>query len=550
MLKGKKWLRMVKNQENGITLIALVVTIIILLILAGITVGAITGDNGIIGNAGKAKEETEITNEKEIIEKATVQAMENNKYGNIEENELQEQLDKETGEGKTEATDVGNEYEVVFHESNRYYTVDKNGNLEGAYEIVEDKYPGDMTVGKDGGVLDGTEEKPYEIWCIEDLVEWSKNYSKYQNSNIILCRDLNFKSRNSYNDSSSIDYGDINQDEQISELITELTTGLGFYPIANFSGTFDGKNYELRNLYVSNSENRKMNIGFFSRVSSGAVVQNIHISGEINATCYDAGGIVGFITENNINLSNNSFEGKVESKGNGGGIIGATNNMCLNILVSKCYNNAEIIGINGGGIIAKGSGLEILNCANKGNITVKTGGGSAGGIVGKVDSANGADIYNCFNTGDIINDSTITYSSSGGIVGNVTANGKYVNIANCYNTGKTTAQYSYITNFSGGILGGFWYNTYETNIKNCYYDQIKSNRSVGGSKEEHAQKLTLEQLQGKELIQINKESAGKLLVEILNEYKDSNPIDINNEPIDTSNWLYWKQGKSGYPIFE
>ena len=43
------------KQENGITILALVITIIVLLILAGITIGAITGDNGIIRNAGQAK---------------------------------------------------------------------------------------------------------------------------------------------------------------------------------------------------------------------------------------------------------------------------------------------------------------------------------------------------------------------------------------------------------------------------------------------------------------------------------------------------------------
>ena len=137
--KGK-----MKNQK-GITLLALVITIIVLLILAGITISAITGDNGIIGNAEQAKEETEIANEKEIIEKATVQAMGNNKYGNIEESELQSELDKETGEGKTEATDIGDEFEVVFIDSNRYYTVDKDGNVGEGQEIIKDKNPGDIT---------------------------------------------------------------------------------------------------------------------------------------------------------------------------------------------------------------------------------------------------------------------------------------------------------------------------------------------------------------------------------------------------------------------
>ena len=117
------------KKNRGITLLALVITIIILLILAGITINAITGDNGIIGNAGQAKEETEIANEKEIVEKATVQAMGNNKYGNIEEDELQGELDKETGEGETQTTEINEEIEVLFTNSGRYYAVDKDGNV-------------------------------------------------------------------------------------------------------------------------------------------------------------------------------------------------------------------------------------------------------------------------------------------------------------------------------------------------------------------------------------------------------------------------------------
>ena len=119
------------RNKRGVTLLALVITIIVLLILAGITISAITGENGIIRNAGQAKEETEISEEKEIVEKATVQAMGNNKYGNIEEKELQEQLNKEAGEGKTDVTDIEDAFEVVFMKSNRYYTVDKEGNIEG-----------------------------------------------------------------------------------------------------------------------------------------------------------------------------------------------------------------------------------------------------------------------------------------------------------------------------------------------------------------------------------------------------------------------------------
>ena len=48
------------KKQEGITLVALVVTIIVLIILAGISINLILGDNGIITIAKKAKENTEL----------------------------------------------------------------------------------------------------------------------------------------------------------------------------------------------------------------------------------------------------------------------------------------------------------------------------------------------------------------------------------------------------------------------------------------------------------------------------------------------------------
>ena len=53
------------KKQQGITLVALVITIIVLLILAGITIGTLSGDNGILNNTGKAKEDTEISKEQQ-----------------------------------------------------------------------------------------------------------------------------------------------------------------------------------------------------------------------------------------------------------------------------------------------------------------------------------------------------------------------------------------------------------------------------------------------------------------------------------------------------
>ena len=41
------------NKKDGITLISLVVTIVVLLILAWISVGTLLGENGVVNNAKK-----------------------------------------------------------------------------------------------------------------------------------------------------------------------------------------------------------------------------------------------------------------------------------------------------------------------------------------------------------------------------------------------------------------------------------------------------------------------------------------------------------------
>ena len=57
--------RISRAHNCGITLVALVVTIVILLILAGITLTYVFGDNGIIQLAKQAKNETEVGIQKE-----------------------------------------------------------------------------------------------------------------------------------------------------------------------------------------------------------------------------------------------------------------------------------------------------------------------------------------------------------------------------------------------------------------------------------------------------------------------------------------------------
>ena len=66
--------KILKEREKGITLIALVITIIVLLILAGATIATLTGDNGIITRANQAKEEIQMAEEEELRKLTQVEA--------------------------------------------------------------------------------------------------------------------------------------------------------------------------------------------------------------------------------------------------------------------------------------------------------------------------------------------------------------------------------------------------------------------------------------------------------------------------------------------
>lgn len=82
-----------KQKNNGITLIALVITIIVLLILAGVSIATLTGDNGILTKASEASKQTEIAEVKEKVQ-TDILAKQTENEGNISKEEFVEILNK------------------------------------------------------------------------------------------------------------------------------------------------------------------------------------------------------------------------------------------------------------------------------------------------------------------------------------------------------------------------------------------------------------------------------------------------------------------------
>ena len=540
-----------KETQKGITLISIVITIIVLLILAGISIATLNGDSGIIKKSKEAKEQTEISEEKEVVNRAIVQAIGNNKKGDLIESKLQEQLDKIASSGKTEVTDTGEEFEVVFMNSNRYYNVDKDGNIVEEGKIVIDKSPGDITKDENGN--DIKEGQPYEIWCIEDLVTFSNmvngngiklengkaieinTSTDFTNKTVELKRNLNFKSKYSYTNSKRTDFGDINGNENDGNtLMNEMTTGTGFNPIGyaqtvpsgytqvgpSFRGIFDGNGNNIDNIYI----NRSKASGLFGYVSGAKKIKNINISGEIIATNSFAGGIIGYYN------------------------IGAT---AVTTNIIKCTNKASITTNGGttiywssngvsGGIVGRAQGKLIIDsCSNFGNISGEM---SAGGITGK-----DADyIKNCFNAGTIISSgSTSTDSYAGGIVG-----GEYaatISIENCYNIGDISAK-----KVAGGIIGGGTVGS--VNIKNSYNNGNIKNATTkkamvgniaftitNGYYNSSLTDSTITIDNG--LIDIADKSSEEF-INLLNSYRNDGE---ETYPID---WKRWKLGEKGYPVLD
>ena len=101
----------IKKDMKGITLIALVITIIVLLILAGVSIATLTGQNGILTQSQNAKEQTENSNNWEQVKLAvTAGKLENITKGTDLNTAIQNELRKTdsaaTVTGETEEKEI------------------------------------------------------------------------------------------------------------------------------------------------------------------------------------------------------------------------------------------------------------------------------------------------------------------------------------------------------------------------------------------------------------------------------------------------------------
>ena len=169
-----------KLNNRGITLIALVITIIVLLILAGVSIAMLTGENGILTQAQNAKDETEKASAMEEVQLEALGAIDTD--GKINVDRLIDNISKNLNGANS--TSLGNEV-VVEYKGNKYL-VEENGNViywEGgetkanAPKLAKGMIPVKYNVESGNWVI-----------CSEDDPEWySYTTEEKKWANVMLC---------------------------------------------------------------------------------------------------------------------------------------------------------------------------------------------------------------------------------------------------------------------------------------------------------------------------------------------------------------------------
>ncbi len=316
----------------------------------------------------------------------------------------------------------------------------------------------------------GTEEEPYQINYIEDLVRLSNSVNidqnNYQNKNFKLMRDLDFNKNDSYMKYNDTGFGDINGVNNIEGIKDELTNkeGTGFVPIGNttthFQGNFNGNNKRLDNIFEQNKTDTSKKLGLFGLINNSEI-KNLTISGYLNTEVITpVGGIAGY-TYGNVTIDNctNEINGSsICSSDDVGGLVGGVSNK---LSIKNSINKGNISGGNntGGlvGCLADNAELTIENSHNEGIITNEVG-QNIGGLVGIDSGATSKTIIkNSYNAGEVTN----AKQNEGGLVGYIYGT---LEIENSYNSGKIK---NTLGRAVGGLIGSS-NNTSNITINNSY----------------------------------------------------------------------------------
>ena len=456
----------IKSNTNAITLIALIITIIILLILAGVTLHLTVGNNGLFSvvkegtegyNEQQAREKLVVVLGKLMIDKFNDPTYNEDSYINayvsnqnmiINDNivivdgwtflisrpklEIVESLGK-----SKENTDIliscNSTPSIDFTKATISVRITYNGiikmvsiNGEEIPEIAEEIIDGNTIFSVTKEV---SNNGIYNIFVRDD----NGNYKIGSITITSITDDLYINNEKEFIDfcdkvkSGATFYGKTVTLMDNINLATICSSSLGNFnktigsSTVPFKGTFDGNGKEISNLYVNNGNTGQCLFGY-----NAGIIKNLTVSGHMLNTS-NSGGIVhensGLIENctNNCSVTSNT-------KHNVAGITFSNKG-----IIRKCVNNGNIIASKTN-IIGSFAGIVSVNdntgvieyCLNTATVE---GYNSASGICGN----NSGIIKMCINKGNISGNNCI-----GGISGHNNSGGE---IYNSYNTGNITRFY-------------------------------------------------------------------------------------------------------------
>jgi len=246
------------------------------------------------------------------------------------------------------------------------------------------------------------------------------------------------------------DYVLINNLDENTDGYDELVdTEKGWEPIGEFdedeniefTGTFDGNGYEIKDLYITRPN--EWGVGLFGVTNHGAEITDIGvIDAEVSGDWY-TGVIVG---RNNGTIENSYAAGEVSGENFVGGLLGS------NSWYSSVKNSYVRVSVNGentiGGLAGDNAGI-IDDSYSTGNVNGFRG---VGGLVG----LDGGKVNNSYSTGEV-NGEAETLTQVGGLVG--IKHGRL--IKNSYATGTVNGEEKV-----GGLVG---HNRHGT-VENSFWD--------------------------------------------------------------------------------
>ena len=411
------------KSRKGITLVALVVTVVVLSILAGVSINLVISDDGLIVKSKETKEKQEAIQEKEHIKIAILDSqIRDASTSEIIKEKLEESLRQQLG-NKVNFTLIENgsgNFTIKMNDTERTYYLESTGR------IVDDENILEISTAE-------------ELKAFRDEVN---NGNTFEGKVVCLTNNITL---------------DIN--EKWIPIGLYLMTNTSADDVTNlpFKGTFDGRGYVIDNIYINTTDKSQ---ALFGLVDNGKIL-NVGIGENCNITAGNAtAGLVGCL--NNKSVVSNCYNKSDINGKYAGGLIGT----CKNSKVLNSYNIGNITASTHrtGGLLGVSTDSYIINCYNTGNVEGKY---YIGGIVGQTSTSI---VEKCYNKGTIIANSYAETGKScvGGICGRTTGD----EIKNVYNTGTITGEYPYV----GGIIGanrGTLYNSY--NIGN-----ITGNDEKGG----------------------------------------------------------------------